>query len=140
MGTPLPPNEPGNLCAICWGAGKPLGDSPTPTVIQARLTSLLPGFAWNPDDEQLLWTTHYLTQRGNACEFRIQDGTFEWFLFFGPTNTHFSVTRNADGFLVFFHGTDQPCELDLDNELTLFTDGIAHNGFANLTWDLEGLE
>lgn len=140
MGTPLPPNLPANDCLACWGAGKPFGVLPSPHVIEARLTRLLPGAFWVDTDELLLLTTHYLEQTAAPCIYRIDDHTFTWILQWFPGFTEFSVLRNGDGRSVFFHDLDQPCESDLDNQILNPAGVVAWNGFANFTWNPEDLD
>ncbi len=139
MGTPLPPNEPGNDCILCWGTGKPFGDGPTPTVIQLRLTSLLPGeFADEADFDNLL-VTHWLVQTGLPCLYNIIDGNISWNVNWNPTNTNISVVNLNTVRQVFNNLTFTKCQLDLPNQLTGPDGNIAFGGFANITWDLEGL-
>ncbi len=139
MGTPLPPNEPGNDCLVCWGPAKDFGDGATPTVIQLRLTSLLPGeFADQADFDNLL-VTHWLQQTGLPCLYNIIDGNISWNVNWNPTNTNISVFNINTVRPVFNNLTFTKCQLDLPNQLTGPTGTIAFGGFANITWDLEGL-
>lgn len=139
MGTPLPPNEPGNNCDVCWGPGKLFGDGPTPTIIQLRLTSLLPGEFEHEADFDNLLVTHWLVQRGLPCVFTIFDGPLEWTVGWNPANTTVSVTNVNTLRQVFFNSTDAKCLVDLPNKIIVPAAHIAYNGFANVTWDLEGL-
>lgn len=139
MGTPLPANAPGLVCTACFGVGKAFGDVPTPLVVQARLTRILPGEFWQDADEQLLLTTHWLEQTAAPCIYRINDGTFTWILQWFGGFTEFAVLRNGDNKLAFSHVQDQGCGLDLDNEITAPANAVAYNGFANFNWDLAGL-
>ncbi len=139
MGTPLPPNEIANPCTACFGPAKAFGDVPTPLVVMARLTRLLPGDFWVAADEQLLLTTHYLEQTAAPCIFRINDQTFVWILQWFAGFTEFQVIRNSDSKYVFFHDDDQGCGLDLNNEIIIPDNAVAWNGFANFTWNQEDL-
>jgi len=140
VGTPLKPNEPGNNCTVCWGSGKPFGNGPTPTVIQLRLTSLLPGeYADDADFDNLL-VTHYLEQTGLPCTFNIIDGNLSWTVAWNSTNTYIGVYDFGTLRPVFQGYIDEVCEVDLPSTLISPSGNIAWNGFANITWDLEGLE
>ncbi|GAH87122.1 unnamed protein product [marine sediment metagenome] len=139
MGTPLPPNERGDLCNVCWGPGKPFGDTPTPHVIIARLTSLLPGEFWDAPAEQLLLVSHYLEQKVAPCEWSINDGSFVWDLNYNVQHTDFDVWRISDHELVFRTPLFFPCAIDLPNSLVDPAGNVAYNGFVNFTWDPEDL-
>ncbi len=140
MGTPLPPNEAGDLCSACFGIGKAFGDVPTPLVVDARLTRLLPGEFWVQADEQLLLSTHLLEQTAAPCIFRIEDPLFIYILQWFAGFTEFNVIRKSDSRFVFFHNLDQGCGIDLDNEIIIPANVVAFNGFVNFTWNPEDLE
>ena len=140
MGTPLPPNQPGNLCDLCWGPGKPLGPPPTPTTIVMRLTSMLPGDNFTPELEQLLLTSHYLVQTFEPCIWRIDDGSFIWRWLFFPGLSQCEVFSGPPVRNSFTGTVAAPCLLDLANLSTTPADQVMFGGFANITWDLEGLE
>jgi len=139
MGTPLPPNEPGNPCTVCWGVGKSFGDGPTPKVIELRLTSLLPGEYADEADFDNLLVTHWLEQTGLPCVYNIIDGMLSWSVNWNPTNTYISVYNFGTLRTVFHNLTVEKCLLDLPNQNTGPDDNIAWNGFANITWNPEDL-
>ncbi len=139
MGTPLPPNEPGNLCVPCWGPSQAFGPGPTPTVIQLRLTNLLPGEFFTDGDDQNFLATHWLEQTGLPCTFNIIDGDFSWTVAWNPANTTASVTNFLTLRGVFFASIPTACLLDLENALTGPAGNVMFAGFATITWDLEGL-
>ena len=139
MGTPLQPNAPGNLCDVCWGPDEAFGPAPTPSIIQLRLTRVLPGEHADEVDFDSLLRTHCLVQRGLPCVFSIFDGPLEWTVGWNPGNTTVSVTSTSTIRGVFFNSTPTECLLDLPNLITGPTGVIAYGGFANITWDLEGL-
>ncbi len=139
MGTPLPPNEAANLCTACFGPATAFGDTPTPRVVIARLTRLLPGEFWTDDDDQLLLISHYLEQTLAPCIFRINDGKFLWTLQWFAGFTEFRVIRLSDNRSVFFAASAPGCALDITSEITLPANVVAFNGFANLTWNPEDL-
>jgi len=139
MGTPLPPNETANPCALCWGPGKAFGDGPTPKVINVALTRLLPGEHWNPDHEQLLLTTHQLEQQVGPCFWRIDDGTFTWTFEFTWIETQCEVRRKSDNKPVFVGDFPPPCMTDLGSSLLQPLGNVAYNGFANAYWNPEDL-
>ena len=139
MGTPLPPNKPGNNCAWCWGVGKEFGDTTTPHVITAQLYSLQPGEFWEQNDELLLLTPHLMIQGGNPCFFGIDDGIFAWSLqYFGAT-TFFRVNRNADGLPAFRDSIPPACQLSLVNGLRGPVGNVAFDGHAFFSWNPEDL-
>lgn len=139
MGTELPPNEPGPVCSICWGPGKPFGPGPTPRVVQMRLTRLLPGEHWDPDLDQLLLTTHWLEPDFLACAWFLDDGIFDWSYQLLPDRTGASVTRRSNSKQAFQYASPPICQVDFPNNITDPTDVIAYHGFANITWNPEDL-
>ena len=140
MGTPLPPNEPGNPCTVCWGVGKPFGEAPTPKTLEVRLTSLLPGELWEEELEQLLLTTHYLEQTLSPCFWKIKDGEFTWSLSFDAGATIIQVIRTLQTGTVFASEVYEECVVDIENHITSPNNVFAYNGFANITWNPEDLE
>ncbi len=140
MGTPLPRNIPGNICNRCWGPTKPFGPGPTPRVIKLRLTRLLQGEFGNDVIEQNMLTTHLLEQQVDPCRFEIQDGVFLWFVEWAPTATLIAVRDLGSLNFTFVVVTPGLCALDLPSDITQPIGNIMWSGFANITWDLEGLE
>jgi len=140
MGTPLPPNEPGNIGNKCWGDGKPFGPGPTPRVIKLRLTRLLQGEFGNDAVEQNMLMTHLLEQTATPLKFEIYDGRFYWFVDWSQSATLIAVRDTIS--LRFCFGVISPyiCQLDLANDYDRWASTIMYGGFANITWDREGLE
>jgi hypothetical protein len=139
MGTPLPPNLPADPCVICWGSGKPFGDTPTPRVIFLRLTFLSPGEFWVPAHEQLLLTPHLLEQQAFPCNFTIDDGIFFWTVFWTVASTQIDVFRIADNKSAFRKGTVIECATGLPSQHLTPAGVVAFNGFASITWNPEDL-
>lgn len=139
MGTPLPPNEPGNDCNNCFGPGKTFGDVTTPHVIQLRLTSLLPGQHYTPEWEQFLLTTHYLEQSVDPCQYRIDSNDFRFDVIWGVFNSAVQVVYLPRAWQVFDAPAAELCVIDVPNNLQTAPGTIMYAGFANITWDLEGL-
>lgn len=140
MGTPLPPNEPGDNCFVCWGVGKRFGDTTTPRIITVQLFDLQQGDFWNANDEQLLLTPHSLIQGPGPCVYSVNDEKFSWVLVYFFDRTLLIIIRVSDTKVVFRHEATPICLLTIPNELTDPNDVIAINGFANVSWNLEGLE
>lgn len=140
MGTPLPPNSSGFRCPICWGSGKTFGFTETPRVMQMRLTALNPGEHSNSEIEQNLLVTHYLIQQADPCRWEIIDGTFLWFLEWAPTATLVAVRALISLRFAFAAIVPTICQLDVASDIISPVGSIAWGGFANFTWDLEGLD
>lgn len=139
MGTPLPANEPATPCTSCWGIGKPFGDNPTPELIQVRLTNLLPGEFSTPEIEQDLLVTHYLQRVIDFCTWEITANGLLWRLVYSDQFTTLVVESTTTGKRAFLDTLPPTCQLDFPSALIVPDDHIAYNGFANITWDLEGL-
>ncbi len=140
MGTPLPPNEPGTLGNLCWGIGKPFGPGPTPKVVKLRLTRLLQAEFGNDAVEQNMLTTHLLEQQVDPLRFDIQDGRFLWFVEWAPSATLIAVRDLISLRFSFVSIVPQICQLDLPSDIVDPAGSIMWGGFANVTWDLEGLD
>lgn len=140
IGTLLTKNEPGNDCGICFGPGKTFGDVVTPYVIQLRLTRLLPGEHEGEVDFDDLLRTRYLEQTNWPCVFSLIDGTVSWQVDWSPVNTSIVVGNIITMRTVFVALGGPLCSVDLPNDNIAPAGKIAYGGFANVTWDLEGLE
>lgn len=139
MGTPLPPNQPGPNCGLCWGPGKPFGDFQTPRFITVTLTGIAPGDDWNPAHEQLLLTPHLLDQVITPCDWDIRDGIFLWNIRFTTSGTSASISRVQDALTVFVANPPGQCQTVLQNQQTDPFMVVGINGILTITWDLEGL-
>lgn len=139
MGTPVNKQEPANLCPICWGPGKPFGDPPTPQIVQIRLTRLLPGEFFTDAYEEQLLRTHWLEQQVDPCRFVIFDPPLQWFVEWAPTATLVAVRDLATLRFAFVATVPAICQVDMASDIAAPLGNIAWNGFANITWDLEGL-
>jgi len=139
MGTPLPPNEPGDNCFVCWGVGKSFGNTTTPRKIGVQLFGLEPGDFWDADDDQLLLTPHCLIQGPGACRWQVSDARFSWELIYFFDKTLLSIIRLSDTKVVFRHESSPICLTFIPNELTDPDDVVAFNGNATVSWSLEGL-
>lgn len=139
MGTPLPPNEPGVACPLCFGPGQPFGDQVTPHVIKVQLTSQLPGEFYTEEAEQLLATTHYLECIGTECRYDIDAGGFHWYVHWLVGGTWVGVHQIATGYDVFSNRFAPECAVDIENKNINPAHGVMYGGFMNITWDQEGL-
>lgn len=139
MGTRLPPNEAGNPCGICWGAGKEFGEGPTPTVITAQLYSLQPGEFWNPAHELLLLTPHLLIQGGQPCFWAVQDEFFTWQLQYFNFTTWVRIFLTIGVKQVFRDAIDPACQVSLPNGLAAAANNFAYDGHLLFSWNPEDL-
>ena len=139
MGTPLPPNEPGEPCNVCWGPGQLLGPLPTPRFVIAQLFDMLPGDNFTPALEQLLITPHLLRQTINPCIWQIIDPPFTWQWVFTLTVSQCLVFSPPPVRNFFTGSSPDLCLLDVPNLATNPADQVMFRGFATLTWALEGL-
>jgi len=140
MGTPLPPNESGDIGNLCWGTNKPFGPGPTPRFIKLRLTRLLQGEFGNDAVEQNMLMTHLLEQQLDPLRFEIQDGRFLWFVEWAPSATLISVRDLISLRFSFVVVAPELCAVDLPSDIIQPDGNIMWGGFANVTWDREGLD
>lgn len=139
MGTPLPPNEPGQPCALCFGAGQPFGAGDTPKFITLSLEALVPGQFWIPEDEQLLLTPHLLSQTGIACSWSLEDRAYQWFVLWRAVGNLILVRQIATFQSVFSSFDDDPCLLEYSNDNDESFGNVAFGGKSLITWNPEGL-
>lgn len=140
MGTPLPPNEPGQPCALCFGIGQPFGDAVTPKFISLNLFDIQPGQFWRDADESLLLGPPFLIQTMIPCEWFGSDGTFQWFVLWRAVGNLIFVKDLVSGADVFSTFGDSPCLLEYGNDITTPTNKYGFDGNAKITWSVEGLE
>jgi len=140
MGTPLPPNEPGADVNLCWGPTKPFGPGPTPHVIKLRLTRLLQGEYGSDAVEQNMLMTHLLEQTVNPMKFEIYDGRFYWWVEWHPSATLVAVRDTISLRFCFVATVPAICQVDMPSDSIHWAGSIMYGGFANITWDPEGLE
>jgi len=140
MGTPLPPNEPGNLCSYCWGPGKEFGETPTPRVLICQLFDLQPAEHWDPTLEQYLWTEHYLLQTADPCVFNISDGKFAWTFYFTPTATAAVVKHIVTDSDAFRASIAIECQLSFASDIIQPIFEYAMFGSILARWNPEDLE
>lgn len=139
MGTPLPPNEPGLDCLVCWGIGKTFGIGNTPKYIRVHLLDLLPGEFASEIDIQTLLTPHFLTQTLAACQWTIRLDGFTWTLSLSAFQSVLIVLNTATDHRIFQARPATLCTLDFVNEQTVPAGFITYGGTAQITWDLGGL-
>lgn len=137
MGTPLPPIviEPGRLCPIAWGEGKPFTE-PTPSEITIQLHDTVEGQAFDP-----AWRTELLSPQVlgqdivNPCEFSVQTFNFTWGWRWELLKTFVVVFNRFSPFLLACSG--QPAVLGLkriDNELPDDGGTVLLGGYAEITF------
>ena len=134
MGTPLPPNKDGNLCAYCWGIGKKFGDIPTPRYVKVQLANLQPGEFWNPDHESLLLYPHILSREIVVCSFSIDDGIFEWRWELRGGSSTFEVQRQSDGKLVTIVIDEPVCQTVFQDPRTSPVNRVAVGSLATVSF------
>ena len=140
MGSPLPPNEPGSDFNLCWGPGKPFGIGFTPHVIKMQLTRIIQGELGNDEFEQNMLVTHLLEQTINPMKFEIYDDRFYWFVEWHPSATLISVRDEITLKHCFVATLPAICQVDAPNEVINWANNFMYGGFANITWDREGLD
>lgn len=134
MGTPLPPNPPGNICANCWGPGEVFGNVATPKYVTVTLSGLKAGEFWVPADETLLLTPHVLIQSMFPCTFEVRDETFQWHLVWDPARTSASVIRIVDNESAFQQGNGDVCVQSLGNFSDEFDGVISFDGSMDIVF------
>lgn len=140
MGTPLPENEPGELCPSCWGVNKPFGPGPSPKVIQLRLLDLEAGALATEATNALILQPRLLEQTNAPCTYEIEASGFLYRLNFSLQFTTLVVERISDGKRAFLDDFPPACQTSFPNALDDGDDHIAFNGRALIQWSREGLD
>ena len=130
MGTPQPPNPPGDECALCWGPGGALGDLPTPRYATMTLHNMLPGDNYTPELEQLLLTPHLLEQTFDPCRWEVRDGQFVWQWILTPNRSECQVFSGPPHRQFFNGDIAEECITVLTNLALAPADNVLYSGFA----------
>ena len=139
MGTPLPPNEPGDDCTRCFGIGKKFGDGPTPKFITLTITELTPGDNWNPDLENEILIPHILEQTVYPCFYTLQTPNMNYSWGFAGTYTYVFV-EDRETASSYLSRTDYTrCLKELRDEYTSPTMVGAYGGLGVIDWNPEDL-
>jgi len=139
MGTPLPPNEPGVTCSLCWGLDEAFGDSPTPRVMQVQYSGIQPGQYWDADDEQWILTPHYLLQTANPCFWT--EGVAGWvhYLEYNAVSDLLQLRKAIPFGLYFNANIAAGCHLTIYSDLTSWSGVAGYGGQAEISYNTEGL-
>ena len=139
MGTPLPPNEPGEDCTRCWGPAQPFGTGPTPKVLTLKFTGLQQGEFWVPEAEQSLLAPHSCIQTFFPCQW--DEFAPSWFarVAFGDVATRISLTYTPTNRRAFDVIVPPRCTRSELNGITTFPTFFAFGGQVDITWEIGGL-
>lgn len=135
MGTPQPPNKPGDACPLCFGPGTEFGDVDTPYWIEAYFNMLQPAEHWIEGDEQLLLQKHLLPQKGVECQWELTFGDYTINVNWNVMGTTIVFANNNTGRLVFMVESDDICQTDLYNDIERFAGFQAMFGMVHITWN-----
>jgi len=131
MGTPIPnppvfpPVAPGLACPLCWGPGKPFGDSLPPIAMIVQISGVNKGPDWDYTRGEPINGTFVLTQTvGNSCSFEWIAGRVTMLWENVATLTRFSV-RNDELSITFYGNSYPECASMIVNE--------QHNNFIGGT-------
>lgn len=140
MGTPLPPNEPGDPCTVCFGPGKTFGDGDTPKFIKIRFSDFLPGQLWDPGLDSFLNTEHLIIQDAPPCTWFIIDTGFVWALSWNLPNASILIQRLAPLEPCFEVLNGPLCDLEYANQIVAPAGVITYDGKVTIDWDPTGLD
>lgn len=135
MGTPLPENPAGEHNGVCWGIGKAFGDNQTPEVVQIRLWDWQLGVFWDEKYRTELELPHLLYQTADPRVWIAENDILVWAFRFVEGDTFLVVGDPFSGEIAFNSGFLPICTTSGANIQTNFNDGIAYNGFFEITWN-----
>jgi len=139
MGTPLPPNEPGDDCTTCFGSGKTFGDVVTPKFVWIQLFDYSPGPLWSDGDDAFLSIPHLLPQKYAPCRWESFDGNILLQWQFTSYSTAAIMNRvDPYGYYGIF-GYFGKCLNELVDVTGSQPNSIAFGGTLKMWWDTEGL-
>lgn len=139
MGTPVNPNDPGVLCAACWGPGQTYGDSPTPKYVRMTFSGYHPGDLWLPAYESHLLTPHILIQQLDPCQWAIQDALFNWFVSMAGVHPVASIITRAALGAAFIDNVGINCKFAYSNDLIDAPGNVCFDGGVLVDWNPEDL-
>lgn len=137
MGTPLPKNEPGTFCSICWGPGKPLGPGPTPKFVYCTLSGVEvnPGVAVpvpGPPNRKFFLAQHPTISRWQCFG---SDWEVTWWIGGSFTICSAVIPSTAAGFVA---NVPDLCQTDFVNGYG--ASGSPYRfGTAKISWDTDGV-
>lgn len=126
MGEEAAPNEPGNLCNVCWGVGGPWFGSDTPKFVNVSITGVVlsaaPACAFLPSDCDPI-NIACEQEVGSPCIWKGQRNSEKPGL---PFMVAFILTgvssvlecRVAGLWLVFVHNIGSTCQVSFTNQNT----------------------
>jgi len=140
MGTPLPPNEPGEDCTVCWGTDKTFGPGHTPKYLWLRITELTPGAFWNPALEAELLLPHLLVQTEAPCGYGLMTPNISYSWGFAYGRTYVLVADISTGRSFLSNNPDDECATSVRDWWTEGSQVAAYGGLGTISWNPEYLE
>ena len=137
LGTPLPLNEPGLACPVCWGPGKPFGPGPTPKFIKLTFTGIHVGSSWfgsgYPDPNQT-----YLCVLGvDVCYWSLNCWPIDVWLELGPVGSQAYLRIYT---IPLFQSTVMSvCVRDFTNIWFSPSSPNQLGGSCRVSWEMDGL-
>ena len=135
MGTPLPPNAAGDLCAQCWGPGQTYGNNPTPKYVTMLFSNFQPGALWLPKYESFLLSEHILIQQFDPCHWAIQDAWFNWLVVMAGVHPVASIITRAAVGAAFIDNVGINCKFKYSNDLIDAPGNVCYEGDVLITWN-----
>lgn len=140
MGTPLPPNEPGDPCGTCWGIGKAFGDGDTPKFIKMKFSDFLPGEFWTQELDDFLKLEHLMIQDVPACTWFVIDQGIVWALSWNLPAATILIQQIVPLRPAFEVLVGIQCQLEYSNQIVAPAGVICYDGKVTIDWDLTGLD
>jgi len=138
MGTPLPPNEPGIACPLCFGAGGPLGPVP-PKFVWLNFRDVKPG----PDPlgvrQGIIPSGSWYLKCTDSCLYELNLPLWHITLLWGASST---LVRWRDASNALLFNTIFPsatCARFVYSAVQYSPTVVAYGGSCQITWSKEGL-
>jgi len=134
VGTPLPENEPGNPCGVCFGVGKafPL---PTPKYVQLDFSGVKPGQNFNGLQGGLPNGSHILKQY-TPCSWTLFTANESYFLMWSINRSTVSSQDRSTQFTFQTVFLPALCMVEFDNAFTVWNGSAAFGGTCKVIWNI----
>ena len=139
MGTPIPPNEPGESCSFCFGPGKIWDGQPTPKFVTMHFYGWMPGASYESRFEQTLLSPLLLQQTIWPCAYFLKVGDLEIGFEFAALNSNAYIFAAPYLTPYFFGYSNNPCELVIASDLIESGGDGTYGGWFSVSWNPEDL-
>lgn len=138
VGTPLPENEPGIACPLCFGDGKPLGPTP-PKFVYLTFAGVKPGPGFGDVVQGQLPNGRWLLENDQGCRYFVHYPLWNITLLWGVSTTLVRWRDASDAILFNTIFPSAICKTSVNNAVHFGPFIAAYDGHCDITWSEDGL-